>query len=219
MPPTDLRVYFPAAQDQGKRGTCIAFGTTAAHEFLRFGQTGTVEPLSVEALHFGCKTIDGDRDSGTTFQSANQALSEVGQPPEAFWIYDKSRDEQRQDYLPPTQAIDPEFCFRTSFIAVSSELEGIIHVLERGIPVIAGIPLRASFHFAPAGRVSMPTPVEMFMGNHALLIVGWELDSEGMRWLIFRNSWGERWGDRGYGYLPTEYIERYGCQAYAFASF
>jgi len=35
---------------------------------------------------------------------------------------------------------------------------------------------------------------------HAMVCVGYFADDDG-RWLIVRNSWGRRWGTRGYCYI------------------
>ena len=49
----------------------------------------------------------------------------------------------------------------------------------------------------------MPGPNDRPIGGHCILIVGYD-DGKGV-W-IFRNSWGEGWGDHGYGYLPYKYL-------------
>jgi C1A family cysteine protease len=54
-----------------------------------------------------------------------------------------------------------------------------------------------------------------FIEGHAVLVVGYEnslTPREGF--LIIRNSWGSDWGVGGYGYLPYDYIERYGGEAW-----
>jgi C1A family cysteine protease len=41
------------------------------------------------------------------------------------------------------------------------------------------------------------------MGGHAVLCVGY--NDRKQRW-IMRNSWGKSWGDKGYFYLPYNYL-------------
>jgi C1A family cysteine protease len=43
-----------------------------------------------------------------------------------------------------------------------------------------------------------------FVENHAVLAVGYDDKTELLK---FQNSWGERWGQGGYGYLPYRYFE------------
>src|SRR5690348_5225320 len=97
----DLRPLFPPVGDQGMRGTCVAFAVTSAHEIVLFKRTGTLHDLSEEALYWHCKQIDGDQDSGTSFDSAAAALKQHGQPTEEKWPYDGVRDETAPDYTPP----------------------------------------------------------------------------------------------------------------------
>jgi C1A family cysteine protease len=46
---------------------------------------------------------------------------------------------------------------------------------------------------------------------HSVLIIGY--DDEHSH-LIFRNSWGVKWGDKGHGYIPLRYFERFHQEAW-----
>lgn len=43
-------------------------------------------------------------------------------------------------------------------------------------------------------------------GWHAIAICGYD---DSTRRLLFKNSWGEGWGDGGYGTIPYDYVERF----------
>ena len=43
------------------------------------------------------------------------------------------------------------------------------------------------------------------IGGHAVCITGYK-EIDGKVWLEFINSWGQDWGDYGYGYFPIEWI-------------
>jgi len=214
MQSIDLRPEFLTAGDQGKRGTCIVFAVTANHEYFRYKETGAMTDLSEEALYYQCKVLDGDRDAGTSFSSIALVLQTVGQPAEDKWVYDKLVDDTQPSYVLPADAVDPQFCFRASLTSIQSDINGIVDCLTKGSPVSIGIPVYDSFRTALAGRVPMPLDDEKTIGDHSVLVVGCEEDAQQSKWLIFRNSWGVRWGEEGYGFLPFEYIERFGCEAY-----
>ena len=65
------------------------------------------------------------------------------------------------------------------------------------------------------GRVPFPCPNDCTLGGHAVVAVGYDDSVEienrmcGDRTvgaLLIRNSWGEEWGDGGYGWLPYAYV-------------
>ena len=47
------------------------------------------------------------------------------------------------------------------------------------------------------------TRKEQILGGHAVVCVGYNEFSQ--KW-IMRNSWGSSWGDKGYFYLPYNYL-------------
>jgi GNAT superfamily N-acetyltransferase len=63
-----------------------------------------------------------------------------------------------------------------------------------------------SAHTAPRGRLELPRPGEQPLGVHSVVVVGWEDSGEILK---FRNSWGVGWGDRGYGTVSRDYLERH----------
>ncbi|MFY7786742.1 MAG: C1 family peptidase, partial [Thermoflexibacteraceae bacterium] len=78
-------------------------------------------------------------------------------------------------------------------------------VLAEGYPIAFGIELFESFDKVRRdGRVKLPNPQkEQHVGGHAMLCVGY-LEKDQV--FIVRNSWGEDWGDKGYCYVPYEYV-------------
>jgi C1A family cysteine protease len=210
----DLRPLFLSVRDQGPRGTCVAFAVTAAHELARWGLVGSFEDLSEEALYWNCKQADSDQQEGTFFTSASDVLKHTGQPHEAKWPYDGFRNEHDGTYVPPHDAVDHQFCFKAKLISIQADVKQIKDCLKNGQAVMLGIPTYASFIIAPQGRVPMPGANESDTGGHAVLVVGYEEDALQGDWLIFRNSWGDGWGDGGYGYLPYDYIRKYGGETW-----
>lgn len=41
----------------------------------------------------------------------------------------------------------------------------------------------------------------ILLGGHSIVIVGYD-----QKYYKFINSWGETWGNNGYGFIPCEYI-------------
>jgi C1A family cysteine protease len=71
---------------------------------------------------------------------------------------------------------------------------------------VFGITLFPSFEsdsVAATGQVPMPLLNEQPIGGHAVLVSGY---NQVTRRFKVRNSWGADWGDRGYFYLPYDYV-------------
>jgi C1A family cysteine protease len=64
-----------------------------------------------------------------------------------------------------------------------------------------------SDHARRTGRIPMPDQSEQLLGGHAVLIVGYDIHTH---LFTFQNSWGTGWGDKGFGYLPFDYLASHG---------
>lgn len=86
----------------------------------------------------------------------------------------------------------------------------------RNSPIMLCIDLYESFIKAPNGYVQLPLIGDKKYGGHSITIL-WN-DSKNNR-MKFVNSWGTEWGDKGYGYLPYEYIARFFIEGWVMAFF
>lgn len=68
--------------------------------------------------------------------------------------------------------------------------------------------------FQETAELSCEIPCRI-LGGHAVVAVGYNdsmiiknpsCDTTTKGALLIRNSWGETWGDKGYGWLPYEYV-------------
>jgi C1A family cysteine protease len=73
-------------------------------------------------------------------------------------------------------------------------------------PFVVGISIYSSFltlNATNTGIIKMPMKNDYLLGGHAVVCVGY--DDKKKVW-IMRNSWGTKWGDKGYFYLPYQYL-------------
>lgn len=190
-------------RDQGTRGTCLAFATTAAHEQHR--SDGRM--LAPEHLFWAAKQRDGDPNDGTTFPCVRAALEEEGQPEESAWTYDASLVWPSAGYAPP----DPG-C--TRYQAASEDrtpdLATIVQSIEEGKSVVLGVEVTESLIFALEGRVTPTVWPEPVLGHHAMTALGYGTTASANEpFLIVRNSWGSTWGWQGYALLSPRFVARH----------
>jgi hypothetical protein len=88
LPPTaNLASGMPTIREQANRGTCVAFATTALHEFSLRAR-GLNRNLSEQYLYFRIKQVDGSPNICGTWQSAaRDVLQRFGECRESVWPY------------------------------------------------------------------------------------------------------------------------------------
>jgi hypothetical protein len=160
------------------------------------------EDLSEEALFWGCKIIDGNWNSGTTFESATAAIGSTGQPLEAIWPYEPRRTAGTR-YDPPRSPT--EDWHKSGLGQAPRDLASIRAEIDAGRPAVIGLTVfDALFMPSLAGRIDAPAAGSPPRGRHAVVAVGHDADA-----LLIRNSWGSTWALGGYGWLSNEYAERH----------
>ena len=79
-------------------------------------------------------------------------------------------------------------------------------VLASGYPFVFGFTVYDAFEsaeVAKTGVLNLPAKGESVLGGHAVLAVGY--DDAGQRFIV-RNSWGNKWGQKGYFTIPYAYL-------------
>jgi GNAT superfamily N-acetyltransferase len=72
-------------------------------------------------------------------------------------------------------------------------------------PVIMAIEITDAWFDAALGSIPMPGEGEPIVAAHCITLTGYN-DNTGK--FTFANSWGEAWGDEGFGYLPYKYVDQ-----------
>ena len=190
----------PPIYDQGQEGSC----------------TGNANGRLVEALEPGFMPsrnflyYNGRAREGTTGQDCGAepldvltALENLGVCSETDWPYDTSKFAIKPSDLAYANAL-----LNKKFVATNilQDLNHLGACLAQGFRFSLGITVFESFEseeVAQTGMVPIPGPDEQEVGGHDICIVG-KMDS--IQRFIVANSWGDRWGDKGYCYLPYAYV-------------
>ncbi len=211
MPPViDLRTKFPPVYNQGHLGSCTAQALAATFDFNRMLQGASFMSPSRLFIYWNERDMEGTvaSDSGAMLRDGIKVLVQLGTPRESTWPY----IIEKFTHKPPTVAYkEAEKSQALTYQRIErppgDSLNDMLMCLNDGYPFVTGFMVYESFEtkaVAKTGIVPMPDIKERALGGHAVVVVGYNIDKE---WFICRNSWGERWGDKGYFYMPFAYLE------------
>jgi C1A family cysteine protease len=83
-------------------------------------------------------------------------------------------------------------------------IEKCIRLLDTNGAIILTFECFETIYEAPRGRIELPKAGEKKVGSHCVAVYDYSSDEQ---CFYFKNSWGDKWGDRGHGSLPFAYIE------------
>jgi len=223
----DLRPGFPPVYNQGATNACVGFSTIGGLGEFYARKRGWNMRFSPRYLWTLGRKFDGNlnQNVGMMIDDAQKILDNYGMLPEQsypFPVLDPRQNpalfEQMLSERPSNQQIDEAKKFRISqgWKRVPS-VSAMRTALADGKPVVFGIAVFSNIaQTGPDGLIPMPGPNDTFEGGHAVVAVGYD---NTRKVFIIRNSWGENWGDHGYGYLPYEFFRGVVNQVPAYAGF
>jgi len=199
--------------DQGHLGSCTANALAASFHF-------TMHKMQVENskdwtdftpsrlfIYYNERLMEGsvNQDAGAMIRDGIKTMAKVGVCPESVWKYDDGPDFFKQQ--PDKQAYDMAAKAKVvGYARVAQDLTQLKMCISNGYPFVFGFAVLSSFQtaeVAKTGKMVMPQPTDQQLGGHAVCAVGYDDFQEVF---IVRNSWGEGWGDKGYFYMPYEYM-------------
>jgi C1A family cysteine protease len=199
LPPlVDLRKKFSPVYNQGNLGSCTANALCAAYEYLTPNFAG-----SRLFLYYNERAIENSvsQDTGALIIDGIKSLKTNGLCSEKEWPYIINKFSIK----PPLSCYNSALSHKViSAHNILPTINSMKSELANGIPFIVGILVYSSFESKNStitGRIQMPGKHDYILGGHAILICGYNSS-----YWIFRNSWGSLWGDKGYGYLPLNYL-------------
>lgn len=219
----DLRSFFSPVEDQLNLGSCTANAGVGLVEYFEKRAFGKHLDASRLFLYKVTRNLLGwTGDTGAYIRTTMKALTVFGVPPEEYWKYIVSNyDVEPSAFL---------YAFAQSYQAISyyrldpagttnraALLLRIKMYLSMGLPSMFGFTVYNSIsQGATTGKIPYPFAGDRVAGGHAIVAAGYDDNMkikhsspnapEYKGALLIRNSWGTSWGDKGYGWLPYEYV-------------
>ncbi len=220
----DLRNQFPPIKNQGMRGSCAYFSSCSLIEY-EFKKHKKDINISEQFLGYLTKRTVEKNIYGKT-ETSNvgydlKAVSKYGLLQETHWPYQYSWFEygypcygyEKNDSTPaicftenrpPNKELDNIIKIKSEVIQIPSDIDSVIYFLgKENIPLAFLFPFNLPLYYKNKGHIDWSDSINNLWsedndGNHYMVLCGYDLDKQ---LFIVRNSWGESWGEKGYGTL------------------
>ena len=214
-PNADLSVYVHHIYNQRDLGSCTANALCAAYALDLVKQSQKLsggyyyfDPSRL-FLYYNTREREGcvKYDSGASIRESVKAMNCRGVCEESVWPYvvDKFKTKPSQSCYEAAQGNN--LC---KYERLDQNIDHLRACLKKdNCPFVFGFRVYQSFHSdrnQRYGDMPMPTAMERrieSVGRHAVVAVGYDDSRKRIKVL---NSWGSGWGDKGYFYMPYDYI-------------
>lgn len=221
----DLTQWCSPIENQKSLGSCTAHAAVGVVEYFQRRAHGKhIEGARLFVYKATRNLMQVTGDTGAWLRNTMGALRLCGVPDEKYWPYTDAKPDF--DREPPSFVYSvadnyealKHFCHDPLGASKSGNavLTGVKKYLAAGIPSMFGFYGFPSFNSCDVkGGIPYPCPRERAEWGHAIVAVGYD-DRKKIKntqcnktttgALLIRNSWGTGWGDKGYGWLPYDYV-------------
>lgn len=221
-PKMDLRQWCTPIDDQGLIGSCTAHAASSVVEFFQQKVFNKHKKHSRLFIYKVTRNLMHEsQDAGAYLRTTLGALVLFGATDEEYWPYNPKRVNVEPDAFNYAYAQNFKtlkyFRHDPENLPKEQVVNNIKKYLAAGIPSMIGFETFPSLKFSTTngGLIAFPTSSENANGGHAVAVVGYDDEktinspmsvqkSKGA--FLIKNSWGTKWGENGYGWLPYDYV-------------
>ena len=199
--------------DQGQTGSCVGWSASYLRAWLQRQSTGTSVRYSARFIWFAAKEIDPwplnimFENSGTKIRDAFKIMKTHGAAPDRLWHFDEQLPKPAREQLIKREALRNRI---GAYYPLTNNDERRQNLAKVG-PFVVGVPVFQNWNRIGTDGV-IPETGGRQVGGHAMLVVGY--DDTRKRFKV-QNSWRSSWGDKGYGYISYDWMERHSWSAWA----
>ncbi|WP_136806823.1 C1 family peptidase [Desulfosediminicola flagellatus] len=213
----DLRQSWWKIRDQGKTGACVGFATADGvlrWHYVTKGKMAETEEPSPRFIWMANKETDDltrypttfIENAGTSTKLALRIAQKYGCVPEHMLSMNGSLSK-----LPANVFFSIAAQFRiTAYYNLRLNFDHWRSWIAHAGPVLTRLDVDKNWKKATSTNGELDTyDGSKTFGGHAVCLVGYTKD-----YFIVRNSWGTKWGDKGFAYCSNEYIAKAFTEAY-----
>jgi C1A family cysteine protease len=197
--------------DQGSTNSCVAQALAGAIDILESRAGLKYQPASRLFMYYNARAFHGIQkfDKGTFIRTCCRGLSKFGVPDEKYWKFytNPMIVNRRPGWNPYMNGFGRKGGEYFKIKEFGSDLVYAIKAaLLEGYPVAFGTLVTKDFldNTGP-DIIDIPNGTDKTVGGHAMLIIGYVEDSDGLRFHVL-NSWGHTWRLGGTAFLTEDYI-------------
>lgn len=209
----DLTANLPTPRDQGNESSVVGFAVAAALEHAIYSKEGKKVVISPRYIF---NQINNAENQGAVISDALDLLIEKGAVEESAWPYLPG------EYAKPVpENSQKAFHYKIKdyfqIYDLSNSNTNITRVFQKRLNgnqiIIAGILVYKDLYNTGKNGIYAPNTTGNREGGHAIAFVGYDDKKQLFK---FRNSWGNTWGDGGYGYISYTDLPKVLKYAYVF---
>lgn len=210
-----LEQYTPTPGDQGPHSTCTAFAVGYHMRTMLYGiEKGITSRSQLDAIAFSASFVYEQIKSpdaqgctqGSSMVHALELLRTAGVPPSSYVPYRCGATVGTTALLKASEfpIVDYQILFRPD--AAENDPFKVLSIkkaLAEGSPVVIGFIVHESFYRSGElwRQLESDGGATGQHGRHAMVVVGYDDNRFGGALRVL-NSWGTRWGDRGFVWIP-----------------
>lgn len=195
-------------RNQGSEGSCVGHAGVAVKEWMEKKDYGKFIDLSERFLYEESKKISGHKE-GTTLKACAKVLVNYGVCEEKYWKY-IAKEVGKPKAGAYTNA--EKYCVEPAYVRITNEQELKASMVKYGVLLI-GVLVYRNWYEEKEGHIpnlnwwqSLLAKFGFYspLGGHAICLVGYNDNTQEYK---FKNSWGEGWGNKGYGFISYKHMK------------